>query len=173
MIRTYGAQKPRLHPSSFIHDSAEVIGRVSLGRSSSVWPFSVLRADVDAIRVGDFTNIQDLSVIHCRSGRPAVIGSRVTVGHRVVIHGSVIGNSCLIGMGSVIMEAVIGDRCLVGAGALVLAGTRIPAGSLVLGSPAKAVRKLTRAELSEIERSARQYAGFALKHRDESRVLFR
>lgn len=172
MIRTFGVHRPRIDPTAFVHDSAEIIGRVTLGRSASVWPLAVLRGDVDAIRVGPRSNIQDLAVIHCRDGRPAVIGAGVTVGHGVILHGCRIGDSCLIGMGAVVMEAVIGAGSLVAAGALVLKGMRIAPRSLVLGSPAKAVRLLTAREFAGIEKSARDYLAYAKAHARNSKVLF-
>lgn len=172
MIRTYCSHAPRIHPSAFIHDSSEIIGRVSVGRDSSIWPFAVLRGDVDAVRVGSRTNIQDHSVLHCREGEPAVIGSGVTIGHQVVIHGSRIGDGCLIGMGAVIMEATVGRESLVAAGALVPRGLRIPARSLVMGSPARVVRKLKSSELRSLKRSAKEYVRHGKTHQRWSRVVF-
>ncbi|MEK9144497.1 MAG: gamma carbonic anhydrase family protein, partial [Elusimicrobiota bacterium] len=121
MIRTYGRHSPRIHPSAFVHDSAEVIGKVLLERRSSVWPLCSLRGDVERIVIGERSNVQDLSVIHTRDGCPTLLGKRVTVGHRVVLHGARVGDGCLIGMGAVVMEAILGEYSLVAAGALVLA----------------------------------------------------
>jgi carbonic anhydrase/acetyltransferase-like protein (isoleucine patch superfamily) len=172
MIRTYGVHRPNVRAAAFVHDSAEVIGRVALGKDSSIWPFCVLRGDVDAVKIGARTNIQDLTVIHCRETMPAVIGEGVTVGHRVIIHGAKIGDGCLIGMGAIVMEATIGPRCLVAAGALILQGQKFPAGHLILGSPAKAVRKLTPKELASLAKSARDYVGHAKRHKATSKVVF-
>lgn len=173
MIRSYSGKKPAIDASAFIHDSAEVIGRVALARDVSIWPMAVLRGDVDAIKVGAGTNIQDHTVVHCRKGQPAVIGKGVTVGHRVIIHGARIGDGCLIGMGAIIMESEIGEECLVAAGALVLKGQKIAPRSLVLGSPAKVARKLTAGEIAGLRKSAKDYVGHGRRHRRTSHIAFR
>lgn len=173
MIRSFGARRPTLDKTVFIHDSAEVIGAVKLGPGVSVWPLAVLRGDVNGITVGAGTNIQDMSVVHCREDARTVIGRGVTVGHRVVVHGARIGDGCLLGMGAIVMESVLGPQCLVGAGAVVPAGLRIPARSLVLGCPAKVVRRLKPAELRHLKESAAGYVKLARRHRRGSRVVFR
>lgn len=171
MIRSLGAFRPRVHPTAYVHDSAEIIGRAALAARASVWPLSVLRADVDRIRIGERSNIQDLCVVHCHRGRPTLVGKGVTVGHRAILHGSRIGDGCLIGMGSVIMEADIGARCLVAAGSLILAGSRFPAGRLILGSPAKAVRRLNAAELRMLSEGERSYLRLLREYRCSSRPV--
>jgi carbonic anhydrase/acetyltransferase-like protein (isoleucine patch superfamily) len=172
MIRSFEKKSPRVDATAFVHDAAEVIGAVTLGAGASVWPHAVLRGDVDAIRVGARTNIQDNTVVHCREGRPAVIGKGVTVGHSAVIHGSVIGDFCLIGMGAVVMEAVLGKECIVAAGAMVPKGLKIPARSLVMGLPAKVFRKLNAEEIRSLHDSERSYVKLAERHRRTSKVLF-
>lgn len=172
MIRTFGPHAPRIHRSAFVHDSAELIGKVELKARASVWPLCVLRGDIDRIVIGARSNIQDLTVIHTRDGRPALIGAGVTVGHRAVLHGCRIGDGCLIGMGAVVMEAVIGKESLVAAGALVPAGMRVPDGSLVLGAPAKVRRALSAAERRELRAGARAYLAKAAEHRLRSRIVF-
>jgi carbonic anhydrase/acetyltransferase-like protein (isoleucine patch superfamily) len=172
MIRTFKGRSPRAHKTAFIHDSAEIIGDVALGAGSSVWPMAVLRGDVDAIRVGERTNIQDGAVVHCRNGKPAVIGNGVTVGHGAIVHGARIGDLCLIGMGAIVMEAVVGRECLIAAGAMVPAGMKIPPRSMVMGMPAKVRRKLTADELKHLRRSQAGYVELAAAHRRTSRVLF-
>jgi carbonic anhydrase/acetyltransferase-like protein (isoleucine patch superfamily) len=172
VIRSFEAHRPRIHPRAFVHDSAEVIGRVVLAARVSVWPMAVLRGDVDAIVVGAGANIQDLSMVHCDYGRPTRIGCGVTIGHGAVIHGSRIADGCLIGMGATVLECSIGRQCLVGAGALVPKGVRIPARSLVLGLPAKVVRPLTAAELRRLKQSAAVYMRLARQYQRGSRVLF-
>jgi carbonic anhydrase/acetyltransferase-like protein (isoleucine patch superfamily) len=172
MIRSLGKRRPAVEKTAFVHDSAEVIGAVRLGAGSSVWPMAVLRGDVNGIIVGPRTNIQDMSVVHCRREAPTVIGGGVTVGHNVIIHGARIGDGCLLGMGAIIMESVIGAECLVAAGAMVPAGLRIPARSLVLGFPAKVVRPLRPAELRRLKSSAAGYVRLAAEHRRGSRVIF-
>lgn len=172
MIRTFDGRAPRVHKSAFIHDAAEIIGNVTIGRDASVWPMAVLRGDVDAIRIGDRSNIQDNAVLHCRQGRPAVVGKGVTIGHGAVVHGARVGDGCLIGMGAIVMEAELGRECLIAAGAMVPKGMKIPARSLVMGLPAKAVRPLTPGELEHLRQSAKSYALLAARHRKTSRVLF-
>ncbi|MDE2038508.1 MAG: gamma carbonic anhydrase family protein [Elusimicrobia bacterium] len=171
MIRSFEKRRPRLHATAFVHDSAEVIGDVVVGREASIWTHAVLRGDVDGIRVGAGTNLQDCVVVHCRAGRPAVIGRGVTVGHSAIIHGSVIGDYCLIGMGAVVMEARLGRECVVAAGALVPKGFSAPARSLILGLPAKLARPLSAAEVRSLHESAEGYVRLAGRHRRGSRIL--
>lgn len=172
MLRTFASFAPKLHASAFVHDSAELIGKVTLEREASVWPGCVLRGDIDRIVVGARANVQDLTVIHTRDGHPTIIGPGVTVGHRVILHGCRIGARALIGMGAIIMEAEIGARCLIGAGALIPAGMKIPPGVLVLGAPGKVVRKLRPDELRMLAESERDYVARAKRHAAESRPVF-
>lgn len=173
MLRSISGHAPKIHPSAFVHDSAELIGKVALGPGASVFPGCVLRGDIDRIVIGARTNVQDLTVIHTREGRPTIVGAGVTVGHRVILHGCRVGDRALIGMGAIVMEATIGKNVLVGAGALIPAGARIPAGVLVLGTPAKVVRKLRPDELRMLADSERSYVALARRHAATSRVLFR
>jgi len=172
MIRSFSGRVPKIHPKAFVHDSAEVIGKVTLGAEASVFPGCVLRGDIDEIKIGARTNIQDLVVIHTRDGQPAILGKGVTVGHRAVLHGCRIGDRVLVGMGAVVMEATIGARTLIGAGALVPAGAKIPSGVLVLGSPAKVVRKLRPEELKMLVSSEKMYVALARAHKTSSNVVF-
>lgn len=172
MIRTFGKHKPRVHATAFVHDSAEVIGRVSLGRRASVWPLCVLRGDEEPIVIGDDSNVQDLTCIHTRTGHPTVLGKRVTVGHRVVLHGCRIGDGALIGMGAVVMEARLGKECLVGAGAVVPPGAVIPARHLAVGVPAKVVRPLSARELREVRAGMSEYLHLSRVHSKDSRPVF-
>lgn len=172
MKRTIAGNAPKTHPTAFVHDSAELIGRVALGPGASVWPGCVLRGDIDRIVIGAGSNVQDLTVIHTRHGHPTIVGKDVTVGHRAILHGCRIGERTLIGMGAIVMEATIGARCIIGAGALVPAGMKIPAGTLAFGAPAKVVRKLRPDELRMLSASAREYRALARKHAQTSRVLF-
>lgn len=171
-MRSFDGDRPRVHAEAFVHDSAELLGRVVIGARASIWPGCVLRGDIDRIVVGPGSNIQDLSVIHTRKGRPSIIGRNVTVGHRAILHGCRIGDRTLVGMGAIVMEATIGAGCIIGAGALVPAGSRIPPGVLAFGTPAKVVRKLLAGELRMLEESAREYRALALRHARTSRVLF-
>jgi carbonic anhydrase/acetyltransferase-like protein (isoleucine patch superfamily) len=172
MIRSFDGDRPKLHPTAFVHDSAEIIGKVSLAEGSSVWPGCVLRGDIDRIVVGAGSNVQDLTVIHTRDGHPTIVGKGVTVGHRAVLHGARIGDLCLIGMGAIVMEATVGARCLIGAGALITAGMKIPPNSLVLGAPAKVVRRLRPDELRMLAASERSYRALARRHAAAERVVF-
>jgi carbonic anhydrase/acetyltransferase-like protein (isoleucine patch superfamily) len=172
VLRAFLGRIPRLHPTAFVHDSAEVIGDVVIGPRASVWPLCVLRGDIEPIRIGAGSNVQDGTLVHTGRGDPAVLGKRVTVGHGVILHGCRIEDGCLIGMGSTVLETVVGRESLVGAGALVLKGTRIPPRSLVLGSPAKVVRKVKASELKEMRRIAASYPRAADVHRKSSRPVF-
>ncbi|MBI4347998.1 MAG: gamma carbonic anhydrase family protein [Elusimicrobia bacterium] len=173
MIRSFEKSRPKIADGVFVHDTAEVIGAVSVAKGASLWPYCVLRGDVDRVVVGERSNIQDFTMIHCREGKPTVVGRGVTVGHHVTLHGCRIGDLCLIGMGSKVMEATIGRECLVAAGALVLAGLRIPPRSLVMGSPARVVRRLKPEELASLRRSADSYVRLAGRHARTSKVVFR
>jgi carbonic anhydrase/acetyltransferase-like protein (isoleucine patch superfamily) len=172
MLRTFGSAAPKLHASAFVHDSAELIGRVVVEREASIWPGCVLRGDIDRIVIGARANVQDLTVIHTRDGHPTVVGKGVTVGHRVILHGCRIGAQALIGMGAILMECEVGARTLIGAGALIPAGMKIPSGVLVLGSPGKVVRKLRPDELRMLAESERDYVARARRHAADSRPVF-
>jgi len=172
MIRSFGRHSPRVDETAFIHDCAEIIGRVTIGKEASVWPMAVVRADVNFVRVGDRSNIQDGAVVHCREPYPTVIGKGVTVGHGAIVHGARVGDFCLIGMGAIVMEAQIGRECIVAAGAMLPKGFKVPPRSLVMGLPAKIVRRLTDSELRSLKESADSYVGHAARHRKSSRVLF-
>ncbi len=173
MIRSFRGRQPRIDATAFVHDSAEVIGSVSIGARASIWPMAVLRGDVDAITVGEGSNIQDCAVVHCRSASPAVIGRGVTVGHGAIVHGARIGDYCLVGMGAIVMEATIGRESLIAAGAMVGKGMKIPPRSLVMGMPAKVRRPLTASELRHLRQSEQGYRKLAQAHRLSSRVIFR
>ena len=151
---------PVVGAGTYLAPSAQLIGDIEIGKNSSVWFNTVLRADVGPIRVGSETNIQDGTVIHGTFNKAfAVIGNRVTIGHSVVLHGCEIGDSCLIGMGSLIMDdAFICARNIVAAGSLITEGAKfLQEGWLILGRPAKAVRRLTSEELAFLEKSADNY----------------
>jgi len=167
VIVPFRGASPRIESSAFIVDSAVVIGDVVIGAQSSVWFHSVVRGDVQPIRVGARTNIQDHSTVHVTSERfGTTLGDDVTIAHGVVLHGCVIGNRTLVGIGAIVLDgAEIGDDCLVAAGALVTPQTRIAPGQLVLGSPARAVRPLTSAERSELLTSAELYVHHAAEYR--------
>lgn len=145
-----------------ICEGAKVCGDVTLGEGVSVWYGAVLRGDDGAIRVGDGTNVQDLAVLH----EETTVGRGCTIGHGAIVHGCTVGDDVLIGMGAIVLNgARIGDRCIVGAGALVTGKMDAPAGSMILGSPAKVVRPLTEEEIEGIRASARGYQETAEKYR--------
>jgi carbonic anhydrase/acetyltransferase-like protein (isoleucine patch superfamily) len=161
-------QKPRLGKNVFIAKTATVIGDVTLGAHSSVWYGAVLRGDINRIVVGHHSNVQDNAVLHLADDFPCALGNWVTVGHGAIVHACRVGDECLVGMGAVILDgAVIGRQSLIGAKALVTQGMKIPPGSLVLGAPAKVVRKLTKAERADLKGWAQKYVdngAYCLKH---------
>ena len=163
MIRTFQGVKPTVPKSCFIEETAVVIGNVVMGEECSVWFNAVVRGDVNHIRIGDRTNLQDLCMLHVtHDTHPLVIGNDVTIGHHVVLHGCTIHDRVLVGMGAIIMDgAVIGEDSVVGAGALVVEGTIVPPKSLILGSPAKVKRSVTGKELIWIKESAGNYVQYA------------
>lgn len=170
MLRALEGRRLKIHPTAFVHEAAQVIGAVTLGPRVSIWPGAVLRADVDGIVIGANSNVQDNCVIHCRPGRPTIVGKGVTVGHRAILHGAKIGDGCLVGMGSIVMEADVGARSLIAAGAVVLARMKIPPRSLVLGSPARVARPLTAEEIRRLAEGEREYQKLARLHRDGGRI---
>jgi carbonic anhydrase/acetyltransferase-like protein (isoleucine patch superfamily) len=149
---------PQLDEGAWIAESAEVIGKVKLHKDANVWPQVVIRGDNDLIQIGEGSNVQDASVLHTDPGYELIIGKNVTVGHKVMLHGCHIGDGSLIGIGAVILNgAKIGKSCLVGAGALVTEGKEFPDGSMIIGSPAKAVKTLTPEQITGIEEIAQRY----------------
>lgn len=166
MIYSLEKRAPVLEGSKhFIADNATVIGNVCLKSQASVWFNCVLRGDKDRIEVGERSNVQDGSVLHTDLGYPLTIGRHVTVGHKVMLHGCTIGDNSLIGIGSTIMNgAVIGENCLVGANSLITEGKSFPAGSLILGSPAKAVRSISAEEIASNTESAVSYVENAARY---------
>ena len=152
--------------NAFIHDTAVVLGKVSLARNTSVWPTAVIRADTDQITIDEDSNIQDGAILHTDAGIPCTIGKRVTIGHRAVIHGAEIQDDCLIGIGAIVLNnAVIGRGSIVGAGALVTEGTIIPPGSLVLGAPAKVVKQVSDDQRDRMARGLLAYIDLQQRHR--------
>ena len=158
-LRPYKGVWPKLDGEVFVAPGAQVIGHVAIGQGSGIWFNSVIRGDDAPIAIGRYTNIQDGSVVHVQdAAHPTHIGDYVTVGHNVILHGCTIGDNCLIGMGAIILTgAVIGDNCIIGAGSLVTEGKTIPAGSLVVGSPARVIRAVSDQDIAMIRDSARHY----------------
>lgn len=167
MIHAYRGVMPKVHLSAWIAASADVIGDVELGEESSVWFSTVIRGDVNFIRVGRGSNLQDGTVVHVnRKGTPTLIGDYVTVGHAVRLHGSHIKSNCLIGIGAVVLDrAVLEEECVVAAGAVVSPGTLVPRGSLLMGAPARVRRFVTEKDLELIYRSAKYYIGLAAEYK--------
>ena len=159
MIHAYHGVMPKVHPTAFVEASAQVIGDVELGEDASVWFNAVIRGDVNYIRIGRGTNIQDGTVIHVnRRGSPTVLEEFVTVGHGARLHGCHIKSHCLIGIGAIVLDGVVlEEECLVAAGSLVAPGTSVPRGSVLMGSPAKVRRQVTGEDLELIRRSAQNY----------------
>jgi len=159
-IYSLGGVAPELPPEGeyWIAPTAVLIGKVRLLKNASVWFGSVLRGDADWLIVGENSNVQDNSVIHADPGEPTTIGANVTVGHRVILHGTTIGDNTLIGMGSTLLNrSKIGKNCLIGANSLIAEGKEIPDGSLVLGSPGRVVRPLTEPQIAYLKISADVY----------------
>ena len=157
--------KPQTAEAAFVAFNATIIGDVRLGRDSSVFYGAVLRGDIETIRIGEGTNVQDGSIIHLADDLGATVGANCTIGHAAVIHACTVGDLCLVGMKAVILDgAEIGDECLIGAGALVTSRTKIPPRSLVLGSPAKVVRQLTETEILFLRASAEKYITVSRAH---------
>lgn len=157
--------KPKIGKHVFIHPRATVMGQVTLNDYANIWPGAVLRADINKIVIGTYSNIQDNSVVHLESNRGCFVGDYCVVGHRVILHACTVGNGVLVGMGAIILNrAHIGDGALIGAGALVLEGMRIKTESLYLGAPARFIRKLSKHEVRGTIRWAKKYAYMAMEH---------
>ena len=174
MIGEYKGMRPELHESVFVAPGADIIGDVKIAQGGSVWFQTVVRGDVHWIRIGENTNIQDGSVLHVTNGRfPLSIGARVTVGHKVCLHGCTIEDDCLIGMGAVIMDGVVvGAGSIVAAGALLTPGKAYPPNSMIMGSPAKAVRPVTAEERAGfIDKGWRNYLAYVEEYRKSFRAL--
>ena len=175
MITSYKGISPQVDASAFVAAGAQIIGDVHIGAHSSVWFNCVLRGDCYHIRIGDYTNIQDNSVIHVTQGQFAtVIGNHVTVGHSAVLHGCSVKDRCLIGIGAIVLDDVtIGEESFIAAGSLVTPGTVIPPRSMVMGAPAKVRREVTDAEVARIDEHWRHYVEYKrqyLGEREELRI---
>jgi len=166
MIRSVPGRTPRVHPGAWVDPSAQVIGDVTIEEGASVWPLTVLRGDQDNyVTLGRNSNVQDNSVLHVTPEFPCIVGANVTIGHRCVVHACRIMDNVRIGIGAVVLTgAVVEEGAQVGAGALVPQGKVVPAGWLVMGVPAKPIRKMDEAELEDMRRNAKEYLD--LWHRD-------
>jgi len=162
-----GDDAPRVAPDAWVADSATVVGRVALAAGANVWYGAVLRGDNEWITIGERSNIQDGSVLHTDMGAPLTLGADVTVGHQAMLHGCTVGDNSLVGIQAVVMNgARIGRNCIVGAGALVTEGKEFPDNSLIVGSPAKAIRTLTDEQVTRLRMSAAHYVANAARHRE-------
>jgi len=158
VIHAFGDSQPALGPRVFVAPSADVIGRVELGEDASIFFQCVLRADINYIRVGPRTNVQDHTTIHVASDLGTTLGADVSVGHGCTIHACTVGNRVLVGMGSIIMDGtVVGDDCLIAAGSLLPKDKTYQAGTLIMGNPAKPVRKLSADEIAGLVKLAHKY----------------
>lgn len=175
-IRSFEQKTPLIHPTAYVDDTAVIIGDVEIGQDSSVWPLCVIRGDIQRIRIGARTSIQDGTIIHvthdsrfCPGGQPTIIGNDVTVGHKVILHACTIEDYCLIGMGAIVMDkAVVQSRVTIGAGSVVPTGKVLESGYLYVGSPVRPVRPLNSRELEFLEYSAQNYQRLKDQHRAPS-----
>jgi carbonic anhydrase/acetyltransferase-like protein (isoleucine patch superfamily) len=153
-----GTHTPDVDTSAYVTDSASVIGNVHLAANTSIWFGAALRGDNELISIGEGSNVQECAVLHTDIGYPLVVGKNVTIGHQAMLHGCTVGDGSLIGIQAVVLDgAVIGKNCLVAAGALVTSGKEFPDNSLIMGSPAKAVRELTQEQINDIQRGVTTY----------------
>jgi carbonic anhydrase/acetyltransferase-like protein (isoleucine patch superfamily) len=165
-VGVLGADRPKIHQDAWIAPGAVVVGKVTLGRDSSVWYGSVLRADDEQIVVGEGVNIQDMCCLHCDPGQPTILEDRVSLGHKAMVHGAHVETGSLIGIGAIVLGgARIGAGTLVAAGALVTPGKKIPAGVLVAGVPGKVVRELADDDRAILAYTSAGYVEKARRHR--------
>lgn len=162
-LRSHHGVRPSLHGSVFVAEGAFVIGDVEIGEGSSVWYQAVVRGDVNHVRIGRMSNLQDGCLVHVTQGtHPCVIGDEVTAGHQVILHGCTVKDRCLIGIGASVLDgAVVGEEALVAAGSLVTPGTVVPPRTMVMGRPARVVRDLNEEDLAWIKQSAANYGRYA------------
>lgn len=171
MIKNFQNKQPKIHETAFIAENAVIVGDVEIGANSSVWYGAILRGDVNFIRVGARTNIQDGSIIHVSSKtHPTILEDEVTLGHRVTLHGCYVEMGCLIGIGAIVLDGVrVGQNSLVAAGSLVTPNTQIPEKSLVMGSPAKVKRRLTDDEARDLKKFWQNYVALNPVYREKQR----
>ena len=166
MILKFKEFYPKIHSSAWVSPSADLIGNIEIGENSSVWFGCVIRSDVNEVRIGKNSNIQDLSCIHTDTNTKTIIGDNVTVGHKVMLHGCKIEDNCLIGMSATILDdAVIGEGSIVGANSLVTSGKVFPPRSMIMGSPAKVVKQLTQEDVDKLIAHAAHYVDYKNDYR--------
>ena len=172
MIYSLDGIEPKIAGSAWVAQGAHVMGNIELMEKSSVWFNAVLRGDNELIQVGEGSNVQDGAILHTDPGFPLVIGKNCTIGHQAILHGCILGNNTLVGMGATILNgAKIGNNCLIGAGALITEGKEIPDGSLVVGAPAKIVRKLSDEAIDGLTKSAMKYQNNAERYKIGLKVI--
>ena len=172
MIQRVDGKRPEIARDAYVHPNAMVIGEVRLGRQSSVWPGTVIRADLSPITIGERTNIQDGCVLHSGTRLQMHIGSGVLVGHRAILHSCDIGDGAMIGMGAIVMDAAnIGAHSIVGAGSLVPKGFVVPPRSVVVGSPCRILREVTEEEIADIDVRCERYVNMAKKYVGTGEIL--
>lgn len=158
MIKDLKNQKTNIHKDTFIAETAHVLGDVSIDEGCSMWFGAVARGDMNHIKIGRCTNVQDNATLHVDTDEPLEIGNYTTIGHNAIVHGCTVGNNCLIGMGAIVLNgATIGDNCIIGAGTVVTEGANIPENSLVIGIPGKVRRQLTQEEIKTVRNNALRY----------------
>ena len=169
MLRPYRGKQPHVAASAYIDPSAQLIGDITVGERASVWPNVAARGDVNSIAIGDESNVQDNSVLHCDGGGfPLIIGNRVTIGHQAMLHGCTIEDDCLIGIGAIVLNgARIGRGSVVAAAALVPEGMDVPPGSMVMGVPAKVRRSVTAEEQERFREGCQHYVELSNHYRNE------
>jgi carbonic anhydrase/acetyltransferase-like protein (isoleucine patch superfamily) len=168
MIREFSSKKAVISKKAYVDENAVIIGDVEIEENVSIWPSAVLRGDMNKIKIGKNSNVQDNATLHVTYEDGVEIGENVTIGHNAVVHGAKIGDNSLIGMGAIVLDkAVIGKNCLIGAGALVTPRTVIEDNSLVLGAPAKVVKKLDKKAVEAITKNAEEYVELANKYLEE------
>jgi gamma-carbonic anhydrase len=169
MLRSFRGILPRVAPSAYVDPSAQIIGDVTVGERSSIWPNVSARGDVNFIRIGEESNIQDNSVLHCDAGDfPLIVGDRVTAGHLVMLHGCTVEDDCVIGIGAIVLNgARIGKGSVIAAGAVVPEGMQVPSGSMVMGVPGKIRREVTPEEQQRFRENAKHYIDACRIYREE------
>jgi carbonic anhydrase/acetyltransferase-like protein (isoleucine patch superfamily) len=171
-IYKLGNLTPNIHPDAYVSDEATIIGNVTIGAHSSIWPGVVIRGDNDSITIGEGSSIQEGAILHIDAGCPLTIGNRVTIGHQAMLHGCTIEDGALIGIQAVVLNnALIRSGSLVGAGAIVTEGKDFPAGSLIIGSPAKVLKELSPEHQARISQSAQNYIDRATSYKSDLKKI--
>lgn len=157
-----------IHSDAFIHEKAFINGKVRIGKDSSIWPFAVLRGDIEGIEIGEGSNVQDNAVVHTDFGKPVIIGNNVVIGHCAVVHGAVVGNNVLIGINATVLSGSrIGNNCIIGAGAVVSENMEIPDNSIAVGVPAMVIKRTDDKAIDRIKKNAESYVELLQKYKND------